>query len=435
MSSPSKSDSDRPPATQATGGKEPSEIKVAFDPTSKPTLTFSTVVETENKSEPPNKHDSRQDVGHGGAPVPDSQNPARYAVTQPNRTIPLLPIVVKTRHDTNKAIAVPIKHISDRPQNAPHTQRDSDQPLAGQTEDNSKPKGEPLRPVETAAIKPVSSVSIRPVSLIKGQSSGRPVSPPTHPASAAPVQSSSTTDVSAMIAERNDKLNKVKESFSTPSSSTRVSTVTQETNDKPYKAKESFSKGSGKKKKNDRRKKQHGQTVLAEPSAPARVPAKSVSERPVPILRPAPTSSGVKWLVVGGLVVVSLSIVAIYWPKKPTPVNQPITQPKIDAFSSRQRLQEPVTPKEPATEIITNPSGAEVVSEGTVIGTTPTKIERSLYEQLVLLRKAGYEPTLVRISLSSRDVIHVDLKAVGESAKEPSTQPVPDKTKSSRKTK
>jgi hypothetical protein len=445
VSSPPKSDSGRPPSPQSTPGKELAETKVPSQAPRKPTLAFPAVVQTEHKSEPPSKHDSRKDtqyMAYRVTPVPTGPNLAPPAVTPPTGTDPRSPFVAKSRQDSSKSIAVPIKHISDKPQpyspfkrasdkpsaDLPKTtsdipsvknrptpnpektisvpikhisdrpptsfapKRDSGKPLAGQIKDNGKPSSEPPRRAETAAIKPAASASNHPVPSVEEQESGTKVSLPPSPTSAPPALPS--------IEERNGKLNKVIDSYS------------QE---------------AGKKKKNARRKKRYEQTAIAESAfIPSQEHNKAIGSKRLPPRRSESTVSIAKWVLIGGLL--SLSIAAIYWSTTRRPAAPPLTRPVTNVPPPRQH--EPV-PQGPTTEIVTNPPGAEVVSEGTVIGTSPTKIERSLYEQLVLLRKTGYEPTLLRMSISSPPVIQVDLKPSAETPKDTATNPVPVNTKSS----
>jgi len=60
------------------------------------------------------------------------------------------------------------------------------------------------------------------------------------------------------------------------------------------------------------------------------------------------------------------------------------------------------------------PPGAEIVHNGAVIGNTPLKVELPAYEQLYLLRLAGYQPQLVRISPNSTESIRLTLQPLDE---------------------
>ena len=65
------------------------------------------------------------------------------------------------------------------------------------------------------------------------------------------------------------------------------------------------------------------------------------------------------------------------------------------------------------TLIASEPAGAEIVLGGAVLGNTPAEVVRPTDEELYLLRLAGFEPQLVRLSASSRDAIRITLTPLG----------------------
>jgi len=83
----------------------------------------------------------------------------------------------------------------------------------------------------------------------------------------------------------------------------------------------------------------------------------------------------------------------------------------------------PVDPAVPATGvpltlISTEPSGAELLVGGAVIGNTPLEVRRpSQGEELYLLRLRGFEPQMVKISLHSREAMHITLAPAAEPAR------------------
>jgi hypothetical protein len=96
------------------------------------------------------------------------------------------------------------------------------------------------------------------------------------------------------------------------------------------------------------------------------------------------------------------------------------------AHSPSQNPLPPVaTPVDPApatgvplTLISTEPSGAELLVGGAVIGNTPLEVRRpSQGEELYLLRLRGFEPQMVKISLHSREAMHITLAPTAEAAR------------------
>jgi hypothetical protein len=63
-----------------------------------------------------------------------------------------------------------------------------------------------------------------------------------------------------------------------------------------------------------------------------------------------------------------------------------------------------------ATELLSNPSGAEVVVAGAVVGNTPVRVARGDQDTDYLVRMSGYEPQLVRVNAGSPPSIVVTLK-------------------------
>lgn len=63
-----------------------------------------------------------------------------------------------------------------------------------------------------------------------------------------------------------------------------------------------------------------------------------------------------------------------------------------------------------ATELRSDPVGAEVVASGAVVGNTPVRVSRGDGGSEYTLRMPGYEPQLVRVSANSPATIHVTLQ-------------------------
>jgi hypothetical protein len=63
-----------------------------------------------------------------------------------------------------------------------------------------------------------------------------------------------------------------------------------------------------------------------------------------------------------------------------------------------------------ATELRSDPVGAEVVASGAVVGNTPVRVARGDGYTEYTLRMPGYEPQLVRVSANSPATIHVTLQ-------------------------
>jgi hypothetical protein len=66
----------------------------------------------------------------------------------------------------------------------------------------------------------------------------------------------------------------------------------------------------------------------------------------------------------------------------------------------------------PATNIVTNPPGAEIILRGALVANSPARIARPSYESLYLLRLRGYQPQLVALSPHSPDSIRIDLQPI-----------------------
>jgi hypothetical protein len=63
-----------------------------------------------------------------------------------------------------------------------------------------------------------------------------------------------------------------------------------------------------------------------------------------------------------------------------------------------------------ATELRSEPLGAEVVASGAVVGNTPVRVARGDADVEYTLRMPGYEPQLVRVGANSPATIHVTLQ-------------------------
>lgn len=80
----------------------------------------------------------------------------------------------------------------------------------------------------------------------------------------------------------------------------------------------------------------------------------------------------------------------------------------------------PVDPASPPTDvpltlISTEPSGAELLVGGAVIGNTPLEVRRpGQGEELYLLRLRGFEPQMVKVSRHSREAMHITLAPIPE---------------------
>ncbi|HEX7480538.1 MAG TPA: hypothetical protein VF331_22250 [Polyangiales bacterium] len=82
-------------------------------------------------------------------------------------------------------------------------------------------------------------------------------------------------------------------------------------------------------------------------------------------------------------------------------------------------------PSAATTLLVTEPSGAEIVLGGAVVGNTPAEVPRPSADELYLLRLSGFEPQLVRISPRSGSAIRITLTPVGSApaAPLPAAQP------------
>jgi hypothetical protein len=69
----------------------------------------------------------------------------------------------------------------------------------------------------------------------------------------------------------------------------------------------------------------------------------------------------------------------------------------------------------PITLIATEPTGAELLLDGAVIGNTPLEVARpSQGESLYLIRLRGFEQQMVRITSATHDAMHITLQSVPE---------------------
>lgn len=121
----------------------------------------------------------------------------------------------------------------------------------------------------------------------------------------------------------------------------------------------------------------------------------------------------------------SFSIAAYFWTMRentdtlPTPIavyfwatrENADTLPIKSAQQPPSSLPQEATPANASvTEIVTNPPGAEVAFQGTVSSNRPMNVERSQYQQLYLLSKAGFESKVLRISPASEIAIRTKLQ-------------------------
>jgi hypothetical protein len=70
-----------------------------------------------------------------------------------------------------------------------------------------------------------------------------------------------------------------------------------------------------------------------------------------------------------------------------------------------------------ATELRTEPAGAEVIVSGAVVGNTPVRVARESADVEYTLRLAGYEPQLVRVGANSPATIKVTLQPKAPTAR------------------
>lgn len=80
------------------------------------------------------------------------------------------------------------------------------------------------------------------------------------------------------------------------------------------------------------------------------------------------------------------------------PLNPPAEQKPAPAVAPR------------ATELRSEPAGAEVVVSGAVVGNTPVRVPRESSDVEYTLRLNGFEPALVRVGSNSPATIHVSLR-------------------------
>jgi PEGA domain len=116
-----------------------------------------------------------------------------------------------------------------------------------------------------------------------------------------------------------------------------------------------------------------------------------------------------------GLILIALSAGVGWWilegqtapPKVSTPLQVAPATPSATATK-------------PMTLIATEPTGAELILNGAVIGNTPLEVERPAQgDALYTLRFHGFEPQMVRITSTTRDAIHITLVPAPEPAPTP----------------
>lgn len=101
---------------------------------------------------------------------------------------------------------------------------------------------------------------------------------------------------------------------------------------------------------------------------------------------------------------IAASIWVVVAPSAPNASSEPVTGNNLigeEAYDEEELL---------STQITSEPSGAEVVHQGAVIGNTPMEVKQPNYEELYLLRLPGYNSQLVRISPFSSSKIHITLQ-------------------------
>jgi PEGA domain len=123
------------------------------------------------------------------------------------------------------------------------------------------------------------------------------------------------------------------------------------------------------------------------------------------------------WVVTG-----SMAVVALIW------VGRKVTE--RDALEMAMPAELAAAPVQvareekraiaaPVTLIMSEPAGAEVILGGAVLGNTPLEVPRPAGDELFLVRLAGFEPQLVRLTAGSRDAVRVTLAAITKPAAYP----------------
>ena len=298
--------------------------------------------------------------------------------------VPIKHITDRPKPDSESALAVPIKHISNKPSEPqPPNLRSDRQPLSptgGASEQALKERSATRDSDRTLAV-PIKRISDKPsnlqpsaLSIEKTLKLPRVEAEPSHPISS-PVRATAHVTAARVTEDTRSKAAEPKPAVEEKSAKARTTSKSSEVRKPPV-----ISIDTLRKTESDRRETRYDWWA---------------------------TFSAARWPVAFGLVL--LSLIVIYRMTKRGDLDEVPAQPAKEVLAS--------TPPEgttgftgPTSEITSTPAGAEVVFQGTVIGTTPAKVERTAYEQLILVRKNGYESGLVRLSLSSEAVIHIDLQ-------------------------
>jgi hypothetical protein len=111
-----------------------------------------------------------------------------------------------------------------------------------------------------------------------------------------------------------------------------------------------------------------------------------------------------------GAICIVVGAIGFGWSLRDETVHSP-SQTPMPPLAAPGKQAAPV----PLTLISTEPSGAELLVGGAVIGNTPLEVRRpSQGEELYQLRMRGFESQMVKVSLDSREVMHVTLAPIPE---------------------
>lgn len=92
-------------------------------------------------------------------------------------------------------------------------------------------------------------------------------------------------------------------------------------------------------------------------------------------------------------------------------------QNRIDAEAAQTGPQSTApTASIPYTRIVSSPPAAEVVAQGQLVGQTPLSVARGEGDAVVVLRKPGYEPQIVRVGPGSPATLQVVLLPMAAAA-------------------
>jgi hypothetical protein len=145
---------------------------------------------------------------------------------------------------------------------------------------------------------------------------------------------------------------------------------------------------------------------------------------------PSRGGTGLRRLVgskLGVLLVVAALGAAAWWQLRAHWRDEPLeARGDLASSGTQPAVAAPVAaPSAATTLLVTEPSGAEIVLGGAVVGNTPAEVPRPSADELYLLRLSGFEPQLVRISPRSGSAIRITLTPVGSApaAPLPAAQP------------